>query len=423
MKKIFTLSVAALFAAMSYSQTIKTLPGNYMTIAISDNGKYAAGTSEANNPIIWDWQNDRVIEDAEKLPEGTAEGIANTGVAVAYTGDEAATFSVDGTIVRLPMVDGYPMALAKAVNADGTIVAGCIANEAYVTHACVWQDGKMTMLPEPTTEEIGFEVNGTQATDMSADGKVIMGFVVDNYSTFPLVIWRLNAEGKYELEMICKDYFNDGEGDPAVRPYTVFYPSGISANGKWVSLQVENWAGDWDYSETRLARLNLETKELEVAVIDGSNGIEANMPAASGRITNDGTLVGYTSSAWGMMGREGLLWKAGESQPQYLRDAFKTIEAIASYDMMTNAPVDITPDGKYITGFGMTGDGTIESYVIDTTPSGTAIDAPETADGESVTSLYDITGKAVSPEAARKNGVYVVKTVQNGKVSVRKVVK
>lgn len=421
MKKIFTLSVAALFATMVSSQTIKILPGGYQALAISDNGKYVSGNSEAYSSFIWDWQNDKVVEDAENLPEGSAEGVADNGVASVSTGDEGATFGIDGKIAKLPLAEGYPMSLARSINADGTVVAGCVFNESYMSHACVWKNGEIIALTEPTTEEIGFEVNGTQAIDISADGKTVIGFVVDNMAVYPFIVWHLGDDGKYVLDMVCKDYFNDGMEYTAERPYTMFYPTGISANGKWVALQVELWGGDWDYSEVRMARFNLETKQMEIAVIDGTESIEANQAVETGRITNDGTMLGYTS-VFGMVGREGLIWKAGESQPKLLRNVCK-LKALEDYDLMANTPVDITPDGKYIIGFGVTGAGDFESYVIDTTAESTAIDAAETETGESVTSMYDLTGKAVPAGAVCNKGVYVVKTVKNGKVSTRKVIK
>lgn len=176
MKKIFTLSFLLLAAASIHAQKITVLKSageglGFLGLAISENGRYVCGDSEAGTGFIWDMQTNTTFYDAEKYPEASLERVSDNGVAVGYWGDDAVTFDINGTMTKLEAEQGSPLAKAKYITPDGKMVVGSIYNESYVSHGCVWIEGNKILLPEPTTEEIGFSVNGTQAIAASSGGR------------------------------------------------------------------------------------------------------------------------------------------------------------------------------------------------------------------------------------------------------------
>ena len=179
MKKTLTLFLALLATCAAGAQSLKVIGGstdNYMLLSVSANGKYAAGiNSSTNNSILWDINSNKVIETAN---QETANCVNNEGVMVGYQGDYPVKILPDLTVVQL-MTD--TMGMANAISDDG-LICGATMDAGYITHACLWKDGQTIMLPEPTTEEAGTEVNGTSAKYISGDGKVIAGYVQDNMS-------------------------------------------------------------------------------------------------------------------------------------------------------------------------------------------------------------------------------------------------
>ena len=121
--------------------------------------------------------------------------VNNDGVATGYN-LQACLFSIDGTVDYIEDEDGI-ITQARDASDDLSVVVGCTYRaEDYNTTACVWKDGVKTNLPIPTDEELGFEINGSGAYYTNSDGSVIAGYVVDNYSTNTLLIWRLEEGGR-----------------------------------------------------------------------------------------------------------------------------------------------------------------------------------------------------------------------------------
>lgn len=69
MKKIFTLSFLLLAAASIHAQKITVLKSageglGFLGLAISENGRYVCGDSEAGTGFIWDMQTNTTFYDA-----------------------------------------------------------------------------------------------------------------------------------------------------------------------------------------------------------------------------------------------------------------------------------------------------------------------------------------------------------------------
>lgn len=424
MKKIFTLSFLLLAAASIHAQKITVLKSageglGFLGLAISENGRYVCGDSEAGTGFIWDMQTNTTFYDAEKYPEASLERVSDNGVAVGYWGDDAVTFDINGTMTKLEAEQGSPLAKAKYITPDGKMVVGSIYNENYVSHGCIWTEGKKILLPEPTTEEIGFSINGTQAISASSDGKVIVGFVVDDMGTYPVIYWTRNDDGSYTLHTPCKGKFEPEYGN---NPYFVMQPTGISSNGKWISLMVQQNSAD--YPPTKMGRMNVETEEIELGEVEEGGTIDASTEFECSAIANDGTTVGQTASRMGMMGRRGVIWKAGEKGPKPLSEVYPSITELAKYDLYTSVVPYITSDGRYILGFAVTEDASFDTFVVDTTAEPAGIESATTTAQTARTTIYGIDGKAVNTTDVKslKKGMYIIKSGTGKDMQTKKLI-
>ena len=339
MKKTLTLFLALLTTCAAGAQSLKVIGGssdNYMLISVSPNGKYAAGINQStNNSILWDINSGEVLETAN---QETANCVNNEGVMVGYQGDYPVKILPDLTVVQL-LTD--TMGMANAISDDG-IICGATMDAGYITHACVWKDGQTIMLPEPTTEEAGTEVNGTSAKYISGDGKVIAGYVQDNMSTWPLIIWRLQDDGTYKVFPICKTYFNDGTDTANKNPYYSFQATSISHNGKWVALQVSELGESGFLTAARMARYDIDADTIQVAALATIDGNEENTECLSCGISDNGTMTGIYNWAF-MYSRKGLLWPAGKGEADLLANSYKSIEERQASTLKTWAQPPTAP--------------------------------------------------------------------------------
>lgn len=442
MRKIFTLCCLAA-ATCASAQTLTEIKeavevGGVMIQTISNNGKYIGGMTFGQQLYLGDWQNGKsVILDSVDDMGAEIRGVSNSGMGVGYNGP-AVSVDMDGNMTIIEQVTEETSSIGESITNDGKIMTGCITNtsmtamDTWQYKACYWENGKRIMLPYPTSEEMTFPVNGSSAKRISADGSVILGHLVDNMSSFPAVLWKKVGD-EYQLDTICKGMFaptiyNEDLGDyePREEPYPLFQFAAISANGKYVALNVarnetftdEDMGQTYTYpSETRVAIYNTETKELQEFVVDGSNGIEEGTTCMANAISNDGTVIGCTGDGI-MSPRNGFIIKAGEKQPKLMAEEFSSIEQFASFDEYgMHTPCAITGDGRYITGFAMVpytmeiegeeiefliGEG----YVIDMQGDPTAINSI-TKTEKKATEYFTVDGRKV---AAPVKGLNIIKT-------------
>ena len=73
----------------------------------------------------------------------------------------------------------------------------------------VYVNGEKADLPTPTDEWLGFETGGFMANYISNDGSLIVGGAIDNYSTYPLIFWVRNRDGKtYSVQTPSKRFLD-----------------------------------------------------------------------------------------------------------------------------------------------------------------------------------------------------------------------
>lgn len=385
---------------------------------MSPNAKYVVGMNFATYaPAAWNVETNEYIEFPD-YEEGAFHAATSNGIFVGDDGNHAIKADAAGNVTPLyrfegeeietewgPMSTGDAGSAAYAISEDGKTIAGYYFDSAYNTTPCIWTENNVRIdLPLPTFEEAGFEVNGGQVRYMTPDGKVLAGFLIDNMATWPACIWRQNETGGYDYDIICKDYWE--EDYELGKPYMVFNPAGISANGEWLALTIQ---GEYDFFDfdapippTQAARLNLTNGNLEI--------LDADEDLVPTGIANDGKTLVY-SGGNDMMFRTGYIWEAGSANSTVsINDMLSGVAELE--ELSSNTPCSLTADGKYIQGFGLMGEGfsaSIFSYVIDTTKT-TGINTAKVDNKTALSGrIFNINGQQVRNMNTR--GLYII----NGK--------
>lgn len=376
MNKSFTITTLALAAVSAASaQSIQTSPVDIMTnleaLGMSANHRYVTGLNVATyRAFIWDTQDDTIVENDGDFPNCDFRSVTNDGVAYGIIGlddmvtTNACSFGLNSEVNIIE----EKMSQVFDVTPDGTIAVGCLLDDMWNPTACVWTNGKLSILPCPTDLDFGYDVKyedidedgnteikqlqiiyGANAQYISADGKVIVGYMLDVHSSRPAIIWRQQADGSYKYETISRDVWEYGYG--LGKTYLKFEPLGVSANGKWLCLASQKEAGDNMPTPEFMVRMNLETGEIIESGLPQTDFFDPELDSFyPSSIADDGTCVGTARISGIQM--NGLIWHAGESAPRLLSDAFPTITQFEDYNFYLNVPVSISADGKYIAGFG-----------------------------------------------------------------------
>lgn len=433
MKKSLLTTLALASACISFAQNgLTVLPlgptadeWGMQGLAISDNGKYVCGATGDMSGFLTEVATGTTLVDAPMDDYGCEfRGVSNEGLAVGFN-IMARTLDMNGEAVSYGTNTMF-----EDVTPDGKIISGSVSDDAgFFTHAAVWKDGEMTQLPEPSNGWCGFETNGTSAKHLNGDGGIICGQITDNFSTMPVLLWRLNIDSltwSPDPSIVRKyfegtsEYEDETKEEVGTKPYIQFQATGISSDSHYLALTVAPLDGDISLP----ARYNLVTDELEVAEVEASDDPLSAATYATGGIANDGTIVGYVTQ--GFMVRQGFIWKPGEKSPQLIADAFdKCGTMFSNMDAAGQHVVtDITPDGRYILGFGVDAEQNsqaILTYVLDTEtydPNDTsAISAVNAGAKSGSKAVFNLNGVKL-PHALR--GINIVRN-EDGKM--QKVVK
>lgn len=398
------------------AQSLKVLKGtdhSWDALGMSGNHRYVAGAADYNSGcFVWDTETGDVSYIASEETE--LRGVSNDGIGVGFAYPEpnqAVTFNpVDKKLSILEIPTGC-QGLANAVTPDGKMIVGLTYDAGYNSKPCFWLDGKYHELSVPTDEQAGLEVNGARAEDVSADGSVILGTVIDNFSVLPPIVWVRNDQGEYVLDCVAKGLLADDpyEENPT-QPYSYITTGGISPNGQWICLTLQGT----DFATPQLmGRMNLSTKAITVAQ-DLANGTEfqksiATLNEYAAGISDDGTVVGYTASMpWDTQRapRTALIMKPSDKAPNslsamYCTEQFKAIEANG------NTLINISADGNYLQGYVIGDNGNNSAYLLSLVDSGVE---EMTAAEDVATEIYNLQGVKVGSETSGlTHGVYLVK--------------
>lgn len=428
MNRTLSIITSVLVSGTLSAQTISWLPSDdthdYQGLAISANGRFLSGLSKATTSgFVWDTTS--ATEYLTGEDNGTIMlGVADNGTAVGYDADDAPTI-FDMTTQSTYAIESNIKAIPYSISSDGKLIVGYTAEDDGNVHACIWKEGKRTMLPEPTSGEAFLSaIAGTDAKWTNADGSVILGTVYEKqaWGTWPLAsVWKLQEDGSYKFVPIYKDFY-DVAGD-ASKPFYAFTPAGISDNGKWISLKTKSYGtylGEMALYPDRMARMNLDN--MKVSECQPGNGL-TDLGYITGGISNDGTVVGAVNPN---QQRSAVIWESGSQSAMSLAMRYGMFEI---NDLYTSAAIGISADGRYITGFGKKDDdsGASMTYWIDTKGSASSISSAASGNkGKNESYIYDMSGCVVGNGDCMTNlkkGIYIIKTTNGGNTTTRKITK
>lgn len=245
MKK--TLLFAFAFCAMALGASAQGLQLiNGMSISkISNDGKIAAATDDMGNAWIFDGTtNEYTIFEAgfDELTMvsspryffGFGRACDDSGRMVGAIDECTPGYYQNGEWVALPIPEEIHkpgmMSQADDITPDGKRICGVLAaagfgSDGTMIKPCIWDMkadgtyGDPVLLPCPELDFTGRAPQYVTARAMSADGKTIIGQVVD-YSGFYLlpIVYKQNAEGEWSYDVICKNLVYNEEIEWPVIP-------------------------------------------------------------------------------------------------------------------------------------------------------------------------------------------------------------
>lgn len=409
MKKQLLLLLAVVIASQISAQELVTSPTtdwyNLEALGMSSNGRYITGLNVSTYAgFAWDTQTGLIVQNEGDYANCDFRACTDDGTAVGILGMDdmvttnAATFDNTG---RITILD-ESMSAAYATTPDGSMIVGALLDEMWLPTPCLWKNGERIILPYPKPQECGIEHDGANAQYISADGSVIAGYLQDWRSARPAIIWRRQQDGSYQYDVVSKNVWEPSFGGG--KPYVKFACLGVSANGKWLAIvaQKESEIENMPTPEFMI-RMNLETGEI----------IESATPSFAyfnpetdyiypNAIANDGSCTGVCMDE--MLYTRGVIWKAGESAPQLLSDAYpQFIDTFGNYDVFMHYPVAISGDANIIGGYGILvttdewGDSDMhfQSYKLVVDPA-TGVASVKTSNARLSDRIYRLSGTAAS---------------------------
>lgn len=404
MRKILLSAAIVMVGLTASAQKLTYIPwtenGYLQGTVISDNGKYVAGSDRGGQAFIYDaekgeikyFASPNIGVDEETSNRATVYSVTNEGLGVG-TLEETATKFDFSTGKYEKLLNEH--SIARYIATNGYIYGITYTSDAYERTPFQIVDGKKTDLPMATNEWLGYECDGFDIVGGNSDGSVLVGYAHDNYETNPLMIWAKNRDNTtYSLIPASRKYYDSSFELNGHQPYDSFEGVAISSNGKWIAVNLHEKNNE--DGGMKIARYHVDSDSLEYISCpeaDAENWYYANS------ISNDGTIVGYIENQVSY-GRIGMICKAGETEAKHMADVFSGIKDIAtmdSYDL--NVPCMITPDGRYIAGFGYVDYSDTSlcygTYIIDTNNGSTGIESiAQNNDSSKIVASYTTEGKS-----------------------------
>ena len=439
MKKIL-LSVALLAATCGASaQKFSYVPyadnALMMGVTISANGRYVAGGDTEGRAFIYDTQDKQIryfqspnlgTDEADSDDEASIRAVTNDGVGYGDIYGKSTKFDfATGSMTALLDESIEDHSLVHYATSDGNVSCGVTYdNTTYVQAPYVMVDGVMQSLPQLTDEWAGYDINGGIAYGGNEDGSVLWGAVCDNYSSYPLMFWVRNRDGKtYSANLLSKRFVDTTMDVTGAQPYDTFTGAAMSANGKWLAVNYHTKMVSREQVDEgdRVARFDLEADTLELLSCPDASAETCYY--ATG-ISNEGTVVGFVEDK-STYSRKATMCSAGIKEMKLLADLYPAVTEFATMDEKgLNEVTAVTPDGRYLQGFGYVDlndeQDCFATWYFDLEKSETAVENVETEEAPAkVVASYTVDGKTLNAKTVRKG--IVINKLSNGKA--RKVVK
>lgn len=221
MKKVFLLAclTAAGATAMMAEVAAPIELDDVMLRAISPNGEYAVseGSYQMKFFNLVTGQVDVFMDETGMTVPSVGAGscISNNGILVGSSDEYSAQYCKDGEWYDLEVSEDTSYSSnANAITPDGSRICGCLGleglsydDDTLMQVPCIWNAtadgfGKPVVLPHPETDFTGRAPQYITATDISADGKIIVGQVVNatGMVCYP-IIYKEAADGTWSYEI------------------------------------------------------------------------------------------------------------------------------------------------------------------------------------------------------------------------------
>ena len=154
-----------------------------------------------------------------------------------------------------------------------------------------------------------------------------------------------------------------------------------------------------DGAVSYMARLDLDTKQIEAFVPDGSGTVTAGTGSEVGGVADDGTIAGWyqTSMALAPYSRRACIWYPGSEEPVMLSAEYDYPELDEFDQAGYNLLYDITPDGKLGIGLAYDLNYDYKTYLIEFKDRTSGISSTTAQTGDNAeTARYTIDGIRIS---------------------------
>lgn len=276
------------------------------------------------------------------------------------------------------------------ISGDGKHVAGIAYGfddtfKGAVSHAAIW-DGtdKVTLLPNRQA----FDGRACRANAVSYDGSVVVGWQ-DAWGPWFASVWRKGADGNYTQKILVNDpEMTQDKLDlldkDQCRKYLAASCQTVSADGKWIG-------GRGGHPETAVPGAWLYSEET------GFKVIYPEMDATVSDVNSDGTMA----IGWCGPGMGAWIW----TEKNGLENLQTHVEKKLGHELEDFGIVsvyDMSPNGRYICGYGMKG-GDPVAYVFDLqTNSGVEEMESEQVKTASIPTPHPMKSTSTSPSTALK---------------------
>lgn len=270
---------------------------------ISPNGKWATGFApdgETNgiSPFLWDLETGSVSSIYAGTISATGNDVSDDGIVAGSVEDSPAVYD-NGQWTLLPLPEKFAMGVATGISADGKVIIGYVHRvdeiKGTLMQTCKWVDRELAEMNVPLKDSRGTDATANKLEYISSDGGTILGRLNFIYplSSTP-VLWKEDSDPFFA----CEDIYYREDGS---RNLTYIYNNlNLSGNGKFVTGYVAYDSGnpqgavatfiyDTELKETTVYMNNNEASGFAVA----SNGVAyeaaGNTPMRKAYIRVDGT--------------------------------------------------------------------------------------------------------------------------------------
>lgn len=254
---------------------------------------------------------------------------------------------------------------------DGQTVVGDVkaynaADGRIVTHAAVMtRDGLIELghrYDDVTSGDLPIN-KATQAKGVNFDGSVVVGYE-DTWGPRYGCIWTRNEDGSYTKKMLKKDMSMsdddiDYQNQEQCMANLVYAARSVSPEGDWIGGDGNTWAvytSPWLWNE----------EEGYVFPFGEESEVGGSVAAI--------TANGEKAVGWRGTGQNAWLYTKADGKVVTLQEYAEQELGYTFNDFAIASVYDISPNGRYVTGYGLTGSMDMRGYVIDLEAKGTSIE-------------------------------------------------